>query len=92
MNHEYRDEATLLRAMAHPIRLLLLELLWDMELPVTALQDQTDLPQAMVSQHLAVLRRANLVATRPHATARLYRIADPRILPIMKQLKTGKPS
>jgi len=86
MHTNYRSQTILLKAMAHPTRLVLLERLWDMELPVTALQDQTDLPQAVISQHLATLRNAGIVTARAHGTARLYHIADRRILAIMKLL------
>ncbi|PMR78873.1 ArsR/SmtB family transcription factor [Halomonas urumqiensis] len=59
------DEATsLLKAMANDNRLRILCLLDDNELSVTELNRRLALSQSALSQHLAILRRENLVSTR----------------------------
>lgn len=74
-----RRSAQILRAMAHPVRLRLIMLLSSIEMSVTGLQDQLEIPQAVVSHHLAVLRRAGIVQTRTIKTSVLYRLTDERI-------------
>jgi ArsR family transcriptional regulator, arsenate/arsenite/antimonite-responsive transcriptional repressor len=83
---KYAANATILRAMGHPLRLQLLELIFDMELPVRALEDQLELPQAIISTQLSVLRHTGLVQVRRLGTSRQYRIDDKRILEVMKLL------
>ena len=54
----------LLKAMANDNRLRILCLLDGQELSVTELNRQLALSQSALSQHLAILRRENLVTTR----------------------------
>ncbi|HSK97610.1 MAG TPA: metalloregulator ArsR/SmtB family transcription factor [Euzebyales bacterium] len=66
------DEA--LRAIANPVRRRILHLTWDAEQPSAALADGLGLSRSATSQHLKVLRDADLVAVRPRGTQRLYRV------------------
>ncbi len=94
----YRLQAEICRTMAEPTRLEIIETLKDGERTVTELVKATGLRQANVSQHLAVLRQAGLVTTRPYATTVYYRIAYPAITEacqitrqiLMDQLLKGK--
>jgi DNA-binding transcriptional ArsR family regulator len=74
------------QALAHPVRLRIIELLEDNEVSVTGLQDQLELPQAHISHQLAILRRAGLVTSRRLHTAVIYRLADKRILSAMSAI------
>jgi ArsR family transcriptional regulator len=56
--------ANLLKALSHPRRLEIIHLLRDQELPVTDIYTMLDLPQANISQHLMVLRDAQVVHAR----------------------------
>lgn len=56
--------AQLLKALAHPKRLEIIHLIRDQELPVSDIHTMLDLPQANISQHLMVLRDANVVVNR----------------------------
>lgn len=59
------DQATsLLKAMANDNRLRILCLLDGNELSVTELNQRLELSQSALSQHLAILRREDLVTTR----------------------------
>ena len=73
------EMADLLKAMGHPTRLLILNLLRAGELCVCHLERMVDRRQAYVSQQLMVLREAGLVATRRDGLQVYYRLADPRI-------------
>lgn len=55
--------AALLKALANEQRLMILCNLVDGPLAVSELNERVDLSQSALSQHLAVLREANIVAT-----------------------------
>lgn len=58
------DSAPLLKAMANENRLRILCLLREGEMSVSELNSKLELSQSALSQHLAVLRREELVNTR----------------------------
>jgi rhodanese-related sulfurtransferase/DNA-binding transcriptional ArsR family regulator len=64
------------KAIASPRRLELLELLAQGERTVDELANETSQPIANTSQHLQVLRQAQLVETRRQGTYIYYRLAD----------------
>lgn len=76
----FQKHASLFKALAHPRRLEIIHLIRDQELPVTDIHTMLDLPQANISQHLMVLRDANLVLTRREGKQVVYRLADQRII------------
>jgi DNA-binding transcriptional ArsR family regulator len=72
-------KAAFFKALAHPVRIRILELLVRQDHTVQALQEALQLPQPVVSQQLAVLRAHNVVAgTKSGATVR-YALRDPLI-------------
>ncbi|HEX5241536.1 MAG TPA: metalloregulator ArsR/SmtB family transcription factor [Candidatus Limnocylindrales bacterium] len=77
---EYQRAATIGRAMADPKRLCVLESLADGELSVSDLSSRVRCQVPNMSQHLAVLRAAGLVATRREGSTVFYRLTDPRVL------------
>lgn len=80
-------EATaLLRSLAHEDRLMLLCQLCKEELCVSELEERLDIHQPSLSQHLGVLRREGLVATRREGKRIHYRVADPRVLVLLETL------
>jgi DNA-binding transcriptional ArsR family regulator len=72
-------KAELFRALAHELRIRLLEELRAGELSVGELQECVGASGPNVSQHLAVLRSHGIVATRRDGTSVLYSIVDPRL-------------
>ncbi len=73
-------QASLLRTLASVHRLRIIHLLGDGPREVNELEAELGLPQATVSQHLAVMRGVGLVAaTRDGRTVR-YELTDPEIL------------
>jgi len=66
----------LLKALANPNRLMLLCQMIDGERPVGELADALGLRDATVSQHLALLRKDGLVATRREGQTIHYSIAS----------------
>ena len=69
-NHE--AAASLLKALANTNRLKVLYNLAGKELSVSALNQRVGLSQSALSQHLASLRRENLVSTRRDAQTIYY--------------------
>ncbi len=70
------EAAALLKALAHPARLLVLCQLVEGELSVGELQPITGLSMSALSQHLAVLREMELVTTRREAQTIHYALAQ----------------
>ena len=67
-------KAEFFKALAHPIRIRILEILRAHERSVQELQARLDLDQSTVSQHLAVLRAKNIVTARKEGTIVRYSI------------------
>lgn len=72
-------KADFFRALAHPIRIRILETLGEGDRSVQELQAALDLDQPVVSQQLAVLRAKNIVTTRKVGTTVRYTLSDPLI-------------
>lgn len=70
----------LLKALSHPRRLEILQLLRNQELSVTDIYTMLDLPQANISQHLMILRSAGVLATEKSGKQIYYRIAHPNFI------------
>jgi ArsR family transcriptional regulator len=83
-NHHRIKVAAQLKALVHPTRLQIVALLEDMEVSVGGLEDQLELPQAIISQQLAILRRAGLVQVRRQGIAQLYRLASEQTAILVK--------
>jgi ArsR family transcriptional regulator len=76
-------KADLFRALAHPARIRVLEVLAAGERSVQALQDALALDQPAVSQHLAALRARSLVTVRRDGTAAYYALRSPLIADLL---------
>ena len=72
-------KAEFFKALAHPIRVRLLEVLRHGERSVQELQTRLDLDQSIVSQQLAILRAKNIVIARKEGTTVRYEIRDPLV-------------
>jgi DNA-binding transcriptional ArsR family regulator len=78
--------AALLKALAHPARLLVLCRLVEGEASVSELQPLTGLSMSALSQHLAVLREMSLVVTRREAQSIFYAVAQSPALGVLQAL------
>ncbi len=76
-------KADFFRALAHPIRIRILEVLGRGEHSVQELQDALDLEQPITSQQLAVLRAKNVVIARKVGTTVHYALSDPLITKLL---------
>src|SRR5438067_13372922 len=76
-------KADFFRALAHPIRIKILEILSGGEHSVQELQQQLALEQPVVSQQLAILRAKNIVNARKMGTTVNYALSDPLITKLL---------
>ena len=79
--------AHICKGLADPKRLLILNALRNGERSVTDLCEELDLPQANVSQHLAVLRERGLADTRRDGQRIFYSVSSPKIIEAMDLLR-----
>ncbi len=70
----YEARAKIAKAMAHPSRLLMLDLLQKQEMCVSDLTEQVGADQSTVSKHLAVLKEVGLVDVRKEGALSYYRV------------------
>ncbi len=72
-------KAEFFKALAHPLRIRILEMLRGRERSVQELQVALGLDQPTVSSQLAVLRRTNVVGARKEGTTVRYALRDPLV-------------
>lgn len=85
---EFADlHAHVCKGLADPKRLLILNALRDGERSVSDLVDELSLPQANVSQHLAILRDRGLAVTRRDGQRVFYAVSSPKIIEAMDLLR-----
>jgi DNA-binding transcriptional ArsR family regulator len=76
-------KADLFRALAHPARIRVLEVLVEGERSVSDLQPLVGIESSHLSQQLAILRRAGLVTTRKEGWSVVYAIRDLETVTLM---------
>ena len=82
-----RHLADILKALGHASRLRIVAVLCEGEETVGEIAGKLDLPQAIVSQQLRILRMSGLVeASRVKGFAR-YRLAQPRLRELLRCLE-----
>ncbi|MGQ9834353.1 MAG: ArsR/SmtB family transcription factor [Candidatus Villigracilaceae bacterium] len=88
----YEQETKLYKALMHPVRLAILDLLREGEQCVCHMEATFGCRQAYISQQLMVLRNAGLVEDRRNGLNVYYRVIRPEIFAVMDavRLVTGK--
>ena len=77
-----------LQVVAEPNRRQILALVWDQELPAAEIAGHFDVTFGAVSQHLAILREAELVTMRKEGNRRIYRANHDVLKPFESILKS----
>jgi DNA-binding transcriptional ArsR family regulator len=72
-------KAEFFKALSHPVRIRILEILVAGDRSVQELRQALDLDQPTVSQQLAVLRAKNIVATSKVGASVRYTVRDPLV-------------
>jgi DNA-binding transcriptional ArsR family regulator len=81
------EAADMVRVLGHPVRLRIVELLESGERTVKEIQEALEAPQALVSQQLARMRGAGIVAGRRGGANVWYHIADSRVIRMLDCLR-----
>lgn len=81
---KYEAMAVIMKAMAHPTRLLILDKLNEKEHCVCELQELVGADMSTVSRHLSVLRNAGIVNSRKNNNQVYYKLLCPCILDVYK--------
>jgi ArsR family transcriptional regulator len=76
-------KAAFFKALSHPVRLKILDLLRTGEMNVNELQSHLEIEPSSVSQQLAVLRGRNIVDARKVGTNVYYRVRDPQVFELL---------
>jgi ArsR family transcriptional regulator len=80
-------KAELFKALAHPARIRVLELLAEGERSVGEMQPLVGIEPPHLSQQLGVLRHAGLVTTRKEGSSVFYAIRDPELVKVLAAAK-----
>jgi ArsR family transcriptional regulator len=75
----HKFKAEFFKALGHPLRLAILDILREGEKGVSALQEALKVEQSTLSQQLAILRQRGFLEVRKEGTAVYYRTADPQV-------------
>jgi ArsR family transcriptional regulator len=80
-------KAGVFQALGHPTRIAIVEILRDGELSAGAIGERLGIEQANVSQHLAILRSRQILASRKDGNQVFYSVRNPvlvKVLDIMR--------
>jgi ArsR family transcriptional regulator len=80
-------KAEFFRALAHPLRISILDALREGELTVNEISERFAIEPANASQQLAVLRNRNIVITRKEGTNVYYSVSDKTIFKLLDAAK-----
>lgn len=79
--------ATALKAMSHPLRLKILCVIGNEEVPVMEIVEQVGTTQSNVSQHIDILREKGIIVSRREGSKILCRIKDAGLLSLMDAMQ-----
>jgi ArsR family transcriptional regulator len=80
-------KADFFKALAHPLRISILDALRDGELTVNEISQRFEVEQANASQQLAILRNRNIVVTRKEGANVYYSVSDKSIFKLLDAAK-----
>lgn len=81
-----QTKADILKAIAHPTRINILESLRVGERCVCEIIDEVNIEQSNVSQHLAVLKKLDIVSSKKDGLRVIYRVKHEEIFQILSLL------
>jgi DNA-binding transcriptional ArsR family regulator len=84
----YQLKAEFFKTLGHPARIRVLELLSQREHAVAEMLPEVGIEAANLSQQLAVLRRAGLVATRKEGSTVYYSLTSPHVAELLAVART----
>ena len=88
MDKERSVQAEYLKALAHPTRIRIMELLDTEGRCVTNIGEKLELKQSNISQHLGILKSRGILSIRREGGHSIYCIRDPRAVKILNLLRS----
>ena len=79
----------LLKSIAHPIRMKILCFLMEGDKNVGEIEQEFGSTISNISQHLTVLRKANIIDRRKEANFMFYSLKENKIIKLMETLKNN---
>jgi|TARA_B100000929_G_C15378611_1_gene377004 ArsR family transcriptional regulator len=76
-----------LKAMSHPLRLMILCKLGEEEFSVQDIVDNVGTSQSNISQHLAILREKGILSARKSANKVFYKVSDLKTLKLIEMMR-----
>lgn len=89
---DYDRESEILKVLGHPIRLKIVAGLISQACNVKKIWECLNLPQATVSQHLALLKNKNIIVGRREGVEVYYQVISPEATRIVSALFNNLPS
>lgn len=77
---DFKKKAEILKAMAHPVRLMIIDLLSKREHCVCEILPYTELDQSTLSRHLSVLKNSNIIEDEKRGQKVYYKLLCPCVL------------
>ena len=87
---DYERSSHVLKALSHPLRLEILELLSDNEYCVTGISNALNIRQAVSSHHLTILKNSGIVYSNKKGAKTYYIVTDNLAKGIISFLKRNK--
>lgn len=85
-HQDYDREAEILKVLGHPVRLKIVGGLLSQSCNVKKIWECLNLPQATVSQHLALLKNKNIISGRREGVEVFYQVTSPEARKIVGTL------
>jgi DNA-binding transcriptional ArsR family regulator len=76
-------KAEFFKALAHPLRISILDGIRDGEKTVAEISEEFEIEQANASQQLAVLRNKNIIVARKAGANVYYSVSDPAVFKLL---------
>lgn len=76
-----------LKAMSHPLRLMILCKLGEQEFSVQDIVQNVGTSQSNISQHLAILRDKGILSARKSANKVFYKVSDHKTLQLIEMMR-----
>jgi DNA-binding transcriptional ArsR family regulator len=81
-------KSEVLKALAQPTRLKILELLRNGERCICEIVPAINGEQSNISRHISVMQKSNLITTRKDGVKVMVKVRDPRIFDILDKVST----
>ena len=83
----YQKMSEILKVMAHPVRLKILQGLLCDECNVGGIVQKLELPQSTVSQHLSLMRKKGIITPRKEGVRTCYRVESQMVRELIEVLE-----